>query len=595
MKGSARRLGWGGVVALLAAAQMACGAVAGATGTAAPGVTPAATTAAPAEAPATASPAPSPTPRPTPSREPPPEHRIGVRVTDGEAGFYDRVTGEAFVPRGANYFWIVRTETGFNDRFFGLDDFDAERVRRDFAALRARGYNTVRIFLDSCGGGAGCMGRPSGRGLNPPYLDNIVTTLRLAHEAGLYLLLTSNDLPETGGYWDQSQAGVSEFFGPYRNAHYLTAPGVAAGEAYWGDLLRGLAERGARFDAVLAWSLLNEQWYFYTDPPFSLRAGTVTAANGQSYDLADPAEHRRLAEDGMRHYIERLRRVIVQHDPTALVTMGFFVPDYPNPIRQGDFRYVETRALLEDAALDFLDFHAYPGFDGLPEIAENFGMLGYRAKPIILGEAGAFIDRYFSAGAASNAIQTMWAESCGLGFDGWLYWGLYRAPEAIGDKTWGLLDEDGLLLEALAPTARPDVCAPPVAAGGNLALGRPVRASGWLAEEPPQAAVDGQPAQWGSGAHPPQWIEIDLEEPATIGLIRLIVAQYPAGTTTHQVLARGPGEEFRRLHQFSGPTDEGQVLEFRPDPPAANVQYIRILTTLSPSWVAWREIEVYGP
>ena len=40
----------------------------------------------------------------------------------------------------------------------------------------------MRIFLDSCGGSAGCMGRPSGRGLTPPYLDNIVTTLALARE-----------------------------------------------------------------------------------------------------------------------------------------------------------------------------------------------------------------------------------------------------------------------------------------------------------------------------------------------------------------------------------------------------------------------------
>jgi hypothetical protein len=233
--------------------------------------------------------------------------------------------------------------------------------------------------------------------------------------------------------------------------------------------------------------------------------------------------------------------------------------------------------------------------DSLSDIAANFGMAGYTAKPILMGEAGAFIDRYFSAGAAANAIQAMWAESCGLGFDGWLYWGLYRAPEAIGDATWALLDEEGLLLKSLSPSQRPDPCAAPDLAGGNLALGKPVRASVWLAAELPQAAVDGQPTQWGAGTDAPQWIEIDLEAPATIGLVRLVVAQFPEGQTVHQVLVRGPADEFRLLHEFSGPTAQGQVLEYAPNPPAENVQYIRVLTTASPSWVAWSEIEIYAP
>ena len=32
-----------------------------------------------------------------------PAHRIGVRVVDGVGEFYDRETGERFVPRGSNY------------------------------------------------------------------------------------------------------------------------------------------------------------------------------------------------------------------------------------------------------------------------------------------------------------------------------------------------------------------------------------------------------------------------------------------------------------------------------------------------------------
>ena len=536
-----------------------------------------------------------PTDPPAPTVTPPlPDHPIQVRTVEGVGEFYDTRTGETFIPRGVNYFWIYETGDGLQDRFFEVGTFDPERVAEDFALLRQHGFNTVRIFLDTCSSGRRCIGNLDAPGLNPEYLDNIAETMRQAKEAGIFLLLTSNDLPGQGGYWEMVDEAIGDDFGPYRNANFLSGPGVAATVKYWDDLMSGLAERHAAFDAVLGWSLLNEQWYFYTDPPFSLESGLITTANGQTYDVADPVQYRQMAVDGMLHYITEARDVILAYDPTALVTMGFFPPDYPNPIRQGDFRYVETAPLLEAAPLDFFDFHAYPGEDSLAPLAENFGMLGYEAKPIILGEVGAFIHHYFSIEAATRAIQGWIAESCQYGFDGFLYWGLYRAPEAIGDATWGFMDSDGALMRALGADSFPDMCDPELLPPTNLALGKPVRASGWLAEEPPEYAVDGEPTQWGAGDDAVQWIQIDLEQPATIELIRLVVAQWPEGETVHQVWGAGPGEELRLLHEFSGFTQQGDVLEFVPDTPIENIQTIRIVTIQSPSWVAWVEIEIYG-
>src|SRR5690606_25635209 len=37
---------------------------------------------------------------------PPPEHRIQVRIVDGEGEFYDTETGETFVVRGTNYVFV---------------------------------------------------------------------------------------------------------------------------------------------------------------------------------------------------------------------------------------------------------------------------------------------------------------------------------------------------------------------------------------------------------------------------------------------------------------------------------------------------------
>ena len=128
----------------------------------------------------------------------------------------------------------------------------------------------------------------------------------------------------------------------------------------------------------------------------------------------------------------------------------------------------------------------------------------------------------------------------------------------------------------------------------NLALGQPVSASRSLPEAPPENAVDGRLHTWVAGSHPPQWIEIDLGQPVAVALVRLVVDQYPAGATVHQIWGRGPDEALRLLHEFRGLTVSGSTLEFVPETPVAGLQFIRILTTKSPSWVAWTEIEVLG-
>ncbi|MBN2503011.1 MAG: discoidin domain-containing protein [Anaerolineales bacterium] len=531
----------------------------------------------------------------TPTTYVPPEHHIGTRVVDGVGEFYDRQSGERFVPRGVNYFYIIPAAGGFQDRFFGVDVYDHERVAADFQQLSELGYNTVRIFLDTCNGGTGCIGNPSGRGLNPEYLDNIVDTMQLAKQHGLYLLLTSNDLPDQGGYWDLSNQGSNENFEGYRNAHYLTLKGVQSAQLYWGDLMQGLTERHAPFDALLGWSLLNEQWFFNDTPPFSLNTGRVTTANGNSYDLSDPEQKRAMAIEGITYYIEVVRETILAADPTALITMGFFHPDYPNPTRIGDFRYVETAPLLGSTPLDFYDFHAYPGVElDMESYVENFGMLGYDEKPIIMGEIGAFLDSYPTIETAAPAIQNWIAASCEYGYDGWLYWGLYRAPEAIGDATWGFKDAENTMMNALAPSNQPDACVTTDLTISNLAYGKAATASNALDIEPPENAVDGSSFQWGSGGDAPQWIEIDLGEPATVEEIRLLVGQWPPGETVHQVWVGPSNADLRQVHEFRQSTDEGDLLTLTPDSPLTDIQIIRIVTVSSPSWVSWKEIEVIG-
>jgi hypothetical protein len=130
-------------------------------------------------------------------------------------------------------------------------------------------------------------------------------------------------------------------------------------------------------------------------------------------------------------------------------------------------------------------------------------------------------------------------------------------------------------------------------AGGNLALGKPVRASGELPDNAAVGAIDGDLGTlWNSGGGPVQWIEIDLGGSHPIRTVRLTVSQYPEGETTHRLLMRGASGDFQLLHTFSGNTKDGDVLEFTAPQAIAGIQYVRVETTESASWVSWREIEV---
>lgn len=131
--------------------------------------------------------------------------------------------------------------------------------------------------------------------------------------------------------------------------------------------------------------------------------------------------------------------------------------------------------------------------------------------------------------------------------------------------------------------------------GANVALNKTVRVSATEAGHPAQVAVDGDPGTWWSaGAGPVQWIEIDLGAPYNILEIHLIPSQYPAGPTHHVVTGKGPGtgDAFVVLQSFDGITQDSQVLTYKPPEPWNGIQFIRVQTTTSPSWVAWREIEV---
>ena len=247
------------------------------------------------------------------------EHRIRVKQVNGAGEFYDKQTNETFVPRGVNYVFVP-WGNGQTNLLLHEGIYDPQRTRDDFAALAGLGYNTVRVFLDHCSRGTGCIGDDDEIGLNPDYLDNIADMMSAGRETGVYILFTSNDLPDQGGYAEEANLGSGQTLAGYRNSYYLSPHAITATRRYWRDLLTGFVERNAAFDAVLGWQLLNEQWMFRDQPPLSLTNGGVETTTG-SYDMSDPGQKTQMVSDGIVYYIAQMKEEILIHDPTALVTM----------------------------------------------------------------------------------------------------------------------------------------------------------------------------------------------------------------------------------------------------------------------------------
>jgi hypothetical protein len=305
-----------------------------------------------------------------------------------------------------------------------------------------------------------------------------------------------------------------------------------------------------------------------------------------------------MMDENLTWWAGRVRSAILAVDPTALVGMGFLWPKAPNPARGGDPRVVRARPVIDFSTLDFFDVHLHPGAElTFPQYMENYELTSPATKPIVLGEFGGFQYAYPTVADAERILRGTEAESCSYGFDGWLHWSWDTTEFGTGESPlWAGNAGGSLIDQALGPRLRPDPCAAVVGAG-NLALGKPVTASAEPPGEAATRAVDGLMANsWSSGGYPEQWINVDLGAPISVGRIRLFVRQYPNGSTTHKILTRQTtGDPWDLRYTFAGATVDNQVLEYSPPTAWPNVRYILVDTVDSPSWVAWKEIEVYGP
>lgn len=527
-------------------------------------------------------------------------HRIAVRSVDGVAEFYDTATGDRFVPRGNNYNILRPVDDPIMgqmalDTTLSVGLYDVDLVEADLARMEELGYNIVRIMPETCGA-TGCITGLTGL-VRADYVENLVDFMRRAKSHGIYTWIASNTLPDAGSYIDEAHRGDDDTFGS-SNAEYLTPAGLSAYRRYFTDLVGALIEADAPLDYLFSYSLRQEHSFDSAAPPLSLAGGEVTTANGATYDMADAEDKLRMVDDGLLFWITETSEAIRELDPTALVSVGFFAPNEPNDFRGDDDNRLVRAVTALDSDLDFVDFHVYPTPPHalLAQHVENYQMAGRDDIPIVMGELAAFT-WYTSEQAAAKALHDLQFESCVAGFDGWLTWS-WDISVAQPD-IWHARTGEGLVGEVLAPSVRPDPCAPHAFDFFEYSLTETatVTASQFLPDEPPIAAIDGGSAQWGSGADAPQYLEVSLASPSTVDEIRLTVAQYPEGLTRHEVWIRGVGGPMQLAHTFEGSTSEGDILVFEPETALDSVETVRVVTVSSPSWVAWREVSIvsYSP
>jgi len=439
-----------------------------------------------------------------------------------------------------------------------------------------RGYNTVRVFIDLCR--ADCISTKKGS-IRPAYAKNVARFLRMARDRGLVVMLASNDVPDRG-YSDRLPCCSP--FGGYRNSLWLTSEGHDILIEYWTEVVRALRKEKAPLQTVV-YQLQQEQFVLDDVEPLSRSSGTVTTADGETYDMADPQQRSDMVESNVRRGTRRARSAIRRLDPGALVTMGFFARF------EGDSRVVPSRAMLESSALDFVDLHLYPSLDhDLEAQVDAIGLSEAVDKPVVMGEFGAFRVAFANPRIAAYSLAHWQADSCAFGFEGWLVW-LWAAGDG---EVFGAREGGGPIARYLSPNFRPDPCSSEGVPVNVAPLGS-ATASASLPGGPPAHAIDGLVGTgWGAGDFPPQWIEIDLGAVRSIDEINLVVDQFPVGDTHHRLLlAEAPGAFFEAA-EFDGFTAPGDVLVFRPSTPI-DARYVRVETLSSPSWVGWHEIQVY--
>ena len=380
-----------------------------------------------------------------------PMDRIAVR----NGRFVLPATGQEFKPRGFNY---IRLRPSWHGTF-SPKSYDGPRADAMLADLEHNGFNLTRVFIDHTAGEGVVATRDADR-LSPDFMANVADFLRRAARHGIRVVPALIHLPQCARY-QALAANPPQGIGGL-NALYLHKGGIDAKARYAADFVKTLRDADpALLPAVFAYELDNETHLAATSPPFSLTKGTVTPADGATYDCASEAGLQRMADENLKLWANTCADAIRRVDPQALVSTNVFTfravgRSGPGRLRRDhtrDRRFPARPLALAHTRLDYLDIHFYP-FDN-QTLDRDLASIEWdqleaactaRGKPLIMGEFGAFKGPYPTPPQAAAAMAAHLRRVLGLGFLGYLYW-TYDCDEQ--ERLWNAKSGRGEIFQAL--------------------------------------------------------------------------------------------------------------------------------------------------
>jgi hypothetical protein len=259
-----------------------------------------------------------------------------VTVAADKKGFVCDPSGQRYVPWGHNY--------GSVDILQRLAQ-DPERVRRDFADMKAAGATVARVHPEM----PALLQGPAQ--VNSQALDRLKQLLSIAEDSGIYLKITGlacykidSRLAWYDALDDESRWKVQEFFWSTIAATCAHSPAV-----FCYDLVNEPAAGGKREDG----------WY-------TGRMGDVEFCQRLSLD-----QPQRSGDDIFRAWTGRMVAAIRKHDKRHLITLGML----PFP---GAYKAAAEQ-------LDFVSPHLYPKSKKVDEEIELLRKFDF-GKPIVIGE-----------------------------------------------------------------------------------------------------------------------------------------------------------------------------------------------------------------
>ncbi len=397
--------------------------------------------------------------------------RIAIKNSEGGAYFVYEGTDEKFTPVGGNYMGLRGGDHSTFDAktTFTEADYDPVKTEAMIRSLSKNNGNVLRVFLiGRTATNPGISGDSAYdiddetyyyEGLYKPYMENVVHFLRTAQKYGVYVMLTLGDADvPSNDYYMELQGGSSLA----RNYMYFDQRGVNARKTYAKNVVSYLKTFAPDCMSGIFSVELQNEFAVYTDQwPFNQTSGTVTLANGKTYDMGDADSREAAFKEGVAYYINQVSSGIKSVDPNVLVNEGSFTRNIVGNnhvygmqgIVSGDYRIPATFDIYLNTNIDFLDVHIYyantSGNTVINSFADDLTYMNFwtdevqellKSKCIFMGEFGPSARVFHSGEEAEN----VWTETVRLatesGFEGFAVWTLESHNQT---EHWNVLADDG--------------------------------------------------------------------------------------------------------------------------------------------------------